>query len=255
MEFSDFKKKIERKFGLNLNGYKEKQLKRRIDSLMLSRGVTGYEAYYNMLVENKEQWQIFLDKVTINVSEFFRNPNIFNFLEREIIPELLKSKKRLKIWSAACSNGAEPYSVAMILNDLAPTANHTIEASDLDEGILKQAREGKYDEKSVKNVSKERLKKYFVQRNGLFEIVPKIKGKVVFYKHDLLKDSYGKNFDLILCRNVTIYFTPETQKKIYNGFFDSLNRGGILFIGATENILHYKELGFEKVASWFYRKL
>ncbi|HHY60860.1 MAG TPA: protein-glutamate O-methyltransferase CheR [Clostridia bacterium] len=254
MEFAEFQKRIYQHFGLNLAGYKEKQLKRRITSLMQSQGINDFKQYFDLLVRDEEQLARFLDKVTINVSEFFRNPEIFKVLETKILPELLKTKSRLKIWSAACSNGAEPYSVAIILEELTPGVKHQIEATDIDRKILEAAKRGFYEERFLKNVSPERLKRFFRPEGNGYLISEDIKRRVQFRYHDLLVDEYGRNYDLIVCRNVTIYFTMEAQDLLYRKFREALNPGGILFIGATENMLYYRELGYEKVMPWFYRR-
>lgn len=254
MEFLEFQRRIYRQFGLNLEGYKEKQLKRRIMSLMQSQGVDDFDQYFNMLVRDEEQLLKFLDKVTINVSEFFRNPEIFKVLETKMLPEMLKEKSKLKIWSAACSNGSEPYSIAIILEELTPGIRHQIEATDIDKMILETARKGYFEERFLKNVSQERLKKFFVSQEKGFVLKDEIKNRVQFRHHDLLLDNYGRGYDLIVCRNVTIYFTNEAQDLLYRKFWEALNPGGYLFIGATENMLRYRELNYEKSMPWFYRK-
>lgn len=254
MDFSQFKAKIYKQFALNLDGYKEKQLKRRIDSLMQSQGFKEYHAYFQALISDEEQLSKFLDKVTINVSEFFRNPEIFAVLEKKILPMLLAQKSRLKIWSAACSNGCEPYSVAIIMDEIAPNGIMRLEATDIDKKILEVAKAGRYDLRSLKNVSPQRLAKYFRQEGEQYVINDAIKRKVHFRYHDLLVDSYGTGYDLIICRNVTIYFTPEMQDRLYANFYEALAPGGVLFIGATENMLKYREFGYEKISSWFYQK-
>lgn len=254
MDFTGFKKEVFRHFHLDLNGYKEKQLKRRIDHLMTSQGYSDYAAYYRALSTDKEQWHRFLDKLTINVSEFFRNPEVFKVLEEEILPSLLKRKKKLKIWSAACANGAEPYSIAIILDQLTGGEAHQIEATDVDEKVLREAQAGRYKAEAVKSVTPQRLARYFTRDGEFFQLSPSIKRRVTFRKHDLLLDNYGQNYDLIVCRNVTIYFTKETQNKIYRQFHQALQPRGILFIGATESILEYRALGFKKISSWFYQK-
>jgi chemotaxis protein methyltransferase CheR len=254
MEFVEFKQKIFPLCGVNLEGYKEKQLKRRIDGLMQSLAVTSYERYLQMLREDREQLNRFLDRITINVSEFFRNPDIFKVLEDQILPGLLREKTRLKIWSAACSNGAEPYSVAILLDEQSQGRQHRIEATDLDMNILATARQGCYDANSVKNIPPDRLVRYFNYDKGLYHLKDEVRRKVSFSRHDLITQSYGHDYDLIICRNVTIYFTSEIQDRMYRQFWQSLNPGGVLFIGATESILHYREIGFNKLFSWFYQK-
>ncbi|WP_028307483.1 CheR family methyltransferase [Desulfitibacter alkalitolerans] len=254
MDFTQFKDQISKKLGLNLNGYKEKQLKRRIEHLMISQGFNGFSDYYKALINDEILTKKFLDKITINVSEFFRNKEIFDKLESDIIPQLLKKNNRLKIWSAGCSIGSEAYSIAMILDKLTPNITHAIHASDVDERILNEAKEAKYRYDLLKNVSQERLNKYFIKDEAKYQLRDIIKNRVVFKKHDLLKDHYEKDYDLIVCRNVTIYFTKETQNTLYTNFKMALKPGGILFIGATESILNYSQLGFEKTSAWFYQK-
>ena len=254
MEFLEFQKKIHKQFGLNLEGYKEKQLKRRIISLMQSQGVDDFATYFSVLVKNEDQLHKFLDKITINVSEFFRNPEIFKALETKMLPEILKNKPGLKIWSAACSNGSEPYSLAIILEELAPGIKHQIDATDIDKMILETAKKGYYEERFLKNVSSERLKKFFIPEGKGFVLKDEIKNRVQFKHHDLLLDNYGRGYDLIVCRNVTIYFTNEAQDLLYRKFWQALNPGGYLFIGATENMLRYRELNYEKSMPWFYRR-
>jgi chemotaxis protein methyltransferase CheR len=255
MDFSEFIAVVHKQFGLNLSAYKEKQLKRRIDNLCCSVGVDNYKEYFALLCTDPVQRAKFFDKITINVSEFFRNSDIFQALEKIILPELCSSRRKLKIWSAACSNGAEPYSIAIILNDSFPGISYKIDATDIDSNILAAARVGVYDEKAVKGVSKARLQKYFVRDNtGFYRVTPEVKRHVVFSRHDLLGDKFEKGYDLIVCRNVMIYFTRQTQEILYRKMYDSLVNGGVLFIGATENIIQYKDYGFEKVSHWFYRK-
>ncbi len=254
MKFTDFKRAVSDLFSIDLNGYKEGQLKRRIEHLMLNQGYHSFDAYYLALSREKRQQEIFLDRFTINVSEFFRNQKAFETLEKNILSKLVSKKERLKIWSAACANGAEPYSIAIILDELTPGKTHTIDATDIDRKILQEAKTGIYKSNQVKNVSPDRLKNYFTKNKDSWAIVPGIKKRVNFRYHDLLKDNYRHGYDIIICRNVVIYFTRETQERIYKNFFQSLNPGGIIFIGVTESILNYRELGFSSVYPWFYKK-
>lgn len=166
MDFAEFKKRVHQHFGLYLEGYKEPQLKRRIESLMQTLHVKSYDEYWQLLVSKPEQWQKFVDKITINVSEFFRNPEVFQKLEKEVLPDLIKKKGALQVWSAACADGPEPYSVAMILKEISPTLRHRIEATDVDEGAFAAAKRGVYGSRAVQSVSPERLKRYFRREGG-----------------------------------------------------------------------------------------
>ncbi|APC07921.1 CheR family methyltransferase [Neomoorella thermoacetica] len=254
MDFAEFKEAVYRRFGLYLDGYKEPQLKRRIDSLMALLQVPDYGSYLNLLARDGQQWQRFIDKITINVSEFFRNQEIFVRLEQEILPSLLATFRDLKVWSAGCADGPEPYSVAILLAELAPGGRHQILATDIDPGALAAARRGVYGERALQAVTPTRLNRYFRREGDHFYLQEQIKGMVDFRQHDLLKDAYGSGFHLIICRNVVIYFTAATQNDLYRRFYQALAPGGVFFIGATENLFQYRELGFEKIAPWFYRR-
>ncbi|AEB75765.1 CheR family methyltransferase [Clostridium botulinum] len=255
MDLKDFEKWVFREFKIDLSAYKSNQLHRRILSLMSRVGAKTVEDYVALLKKDKSQRQKFLDFITINVTEFFRNPEIFNDLKDKIENDLIKKEKNLKIWSAACSIGAEPYSIAMILDNLMIKGNHKILATDLDSNILERAKKGEYVSSEIKNVKDEYVRKYFTKVDDKYLISPKIKNMVAFKKHDLILDSYERNFDLIVCRNVVIYFNQDVKDAIYKKFSASLKKGGLLFVGATESIYNYKEYGFEKASTFIYKKL
>lgn len=199
----------------------------------------------------------FVNYLTINVSEFYRNPEQWKVLESEILPELMKSgNKNLKIWSAACSTGDEPYSLAMVLSKYVPLSNINILATDIDKQVLEKAKLGLYAEKSLAGLPKEYISKYFTKvGNSAYQISNDIKKCVQFKQHNLLKDPYPTGYDLILCRNVLIYFTEEAKEDIYRKFNDTLRSGGVLFVGSTEQIIKYRELNYESKRSFFYMKL
>ncbi|WP_066637203.1 CheR family methyltransferase [Desulfolucanica intricata] len=255
MDFGQFKTNVNSFFGLDLHSYKETQLKRRLDNLMARHNIDNYSDFFFFLKTDQVVYQDFCDTLTINVSEFFRDKVIFKNFEQNILPQLLKNKHILKIWSAACSNGAEPYSVAIILDELTPGHEHKIEATDLDRKILQDAAVGRYPADAVRNVQAQRLAKYFRREGDKYVLLDSIKNKVSFRVHDLLKDNYGQGYDLIICRNVTIYFTREAQNEVNIKLARALNVGGVLFIGSSEMIFNYKALGYEKLGSCFYRKV
>lgn len=254
MDFQSFRDQVSARLKLDLNSYKETQLKRRIESLMVRRKIGGYREYLQQLVANPTVFQEFVDYLTINVTEFFRDKKPFEYLEKTVFPEMLKKKSQLKIWSAACSNGAEPYSLTIILDELTPGKRHRLEATDLDPNILKLAANGRYPADLLRNMDPNRVKKYFKQENGFYCLDAGIKSRVLFKRHDLLSDTYGSGYDLIVCRNVQIYFTREAQEKINARFWKALVSGGILFLGSSETIFNYADLGYERIVSCFYRK-
>ena len=255
MDFINFEQWVLKEFGINLSAYKSNQLHRRISSLMSRLGVTTLQDYTVLLKKDANQRQKFLDFITINVTEFFRNPEIFEDLQKKIVSELLPNNKNLKLWSAACSTGAEPYSLGIILNEIAPTGRHSILATDIDATILAKAKLGEYTINDIKSVKKEYINKYFTVEGEKYSIDSKIKKFVNFMKHDLILDNYDNNFDLIVCRNVVIYFNQDVKNTIYQKFSSSLKKGGMLFVGATESIYNYRDFGFEKASTFIYKKL
>ncbi|MGL5867890.1 CheR family methyltransferase, partial [Clostridium chrysemydis] len=250
MNFDDFHKWVYRELGINLASYKPTQLNRRIDSLMSRIGVKSLEEYTKLIKTNYEERQRFLDFITINVTEFFRNPELFNELEGLLKEKVNKEKRSLKIWSAACSIGCEPYTLAMILKEINPSYKHKILATDIDSTILAKAKAGVYTNVEMKNVKKNIMDKYFTKQETKYLISPEIKSLVTFKKHDLILDRYESDFDLIVCRNVVIYFKNEVKAEIFKNFSKALRPGGLLFVGATESIYNYKEYDFSKASTF-----
>lgn len=254
MELTRLDSFVLKEYGINLSAYKSKQLIRRIESFISRCGASSEMEFINLLKEDNQLSKKFQDHLTINVSEFFRNKEMFNDLEKKI-KELLKPEQNtLKIWSAACSNGSEPYTLAIILDKLTPRKKHNILATDIDTTILNTAKAGVYNKNDIKNVDTGLINKYFTNVGEVFSINDEIKNRVVFKKHDLIQDKYDNGFDLIVCRNVVIYFTLEAKNQVYKKFYDALKPGALLFVGATESIYNYRELGFEKASTFIYRK-
>ncbi|NLI11602.1 CheR family methyltransferase [Pelotomaculum propionicicum] len=256
MEFAVFMERVRGSFELDLGSYKENQLRRRLDNLMAKRRVNlgDYAGFFRLLAADRSAYKEFLDTLTINISEFFRDKHFFDYLEKYVLPALSAGGKSLKIWSAACANGAEPYSFAIILDEITPGASHYIEGSDIDQNALNAAREGCFSPDQIRNVSGLRLLKYFKRDGDNHYLIDSIKNKVFFRRHDLLLSPYDQGFDLIACRNVAIYFNRVAQEKLYMNFYRALNSGGVLFIGASEMIFNCRAYGFEKLAPCFYRK-
>lgn len=253
--YEEFKKDIFALTKIDLNAYKEKQMKRRIDTLITKNSVNNYKDYVALIKSDKEKFEQFVNFLTINVSEFYRNPEQWEILDKEVFPTLIqKFGKNLKIWSAACSTGDEPYSLVMALSKHIPVNQIKIIATDIDKQVLDKARLGLYNEKSIASVPVEFKKKYFKQIGSSYQISDEIKRQVEFKEHNLLKDPYPTGCHLIVCRNVLIYFTEEAKEEIYKKFNASLNKEGILFIGSTEQIMNYKELNYLRKQSFFFEK-
>lgn len=254
MDYTVFKQIVGNLCGVDLSQYKSQQMDRRIKSLMESRGIASYEEYLGLLKKNPVCFKEFVDRLTINVSEFFRNPQRFEELQDKYLPELLSRNYRILVWSAGCSNGSEPYSISLIAHELQASKRIHILATDIDAEILHKAGEGVYNANDVKSLSPLLLNKYFTCEDGTYYLVPEIKETIEFKRHNLLKDDYPGQLDLILCRNVVIYFTEEAKNNMYHRFFASLKPGGYLLVGGTEPILNYREIGFEYVSTSFYQK-
>lgn len=221
---------------------------------MQSWGVPNYTLFLELLKTDPQRYKEFVKKLTINVSEFFRNPERFEDLWHHILPELLKKSSHLRIWSAGCSNGAEPYSVALIIQELGAADRVQIFGSDIDQVILTKAREGIYEFNDLKNLPPNFLAKYFEIRDARYYLNDNTKHMVEFLNHNLLKDPFLSGFDLIICRNVVIYFTEEAKNVLYQKFFEALKLGGYLLVGGTEPLLNYRRMGFINSSPSFYLK-
>lgn len=254
-DYTYFKKEVLALTAIDLNCYKENQMKRRIDTLIAKHKIEGYDRYVQGLKSDKELFDEFVNYITINVSEFYRNPEQWRLLDEQVLPELVdRFGRNLKIWSAACSTGDEPYSLVMTLSRHMPLNNIRIFATDLDKQVIAKAKLGLYTEKSVASVPPEFKTKYFTQVGPSYKIADEIKARVEFKEHNLLKDSYPRDCHLIVCRNVLIYFTEQAKEETFRKFYSALAKGGILFIGSTEQIINYKDIGYERKNSFFYQK-
>ncbi|HZK43666.1 MAG TPA: protein-glutamate O-methyltransferase CheR [Syntrophomonadaceae bacterium] len=249
-----FISKFEALSKIDLTAYKRPQMERRINSFMRSVNSENYKEFISLLNKDQQIYKRFLEHITINVSEFFRNINHWQVMEKEIIPLLMQERKSLKIWSAGCSTGEEPYSLAMMLKENRWKIHDCIYATDIDKDVLIKASQGIYTERAMEGVTAQIKSKYFNNLDEGYEVKDEIKKMVNFQQHNLLRDVFPKNFDLIVCRNVVIYFTEGTKEGLYRKFADSLRKDGILFIGSTEQIFQAKELGLKSVATFFYQK-
>lgn len=260
--FSDyelFKKQFLHLSSIDLNLYKEKQMKRRITSLVEKRGFTQYCPFLEMMKTDKELYNIFINYLTINVSEFYRNPLQWEMFERRILTEIQKNKGSLnnvKIWSSACSTGDEPYTIVMILNRHVPLDKIHVLATDIDVGAMDKAKQGVYSGRSIKELPADYVKKHFAQVGAdAWKISDDVKKRVEFRQMNLLKDPYPKDQDIVVCRNVLIYFTEEAKDKIFADFNRALVPNGVLFIGSTEQIIGYQKFGFKPMETFFYQKI
>lgn len=224
--------------------------------------------YVNFLMfhpDGKKELAEFLELLTIKETYFFRNPPHFKVLREKIIPEIVNSVKNkmwknIRLWSAGCSTGEEPYTIAILMKEyFSHLQNWNIEilATDLSAQAIHTAIQGVYSDRSVKFVDKEILKKYFYHRHDKYYISDEIKKMVNFQIHNLVVDKFPENFDVIFCRNVTIYFPKEITKQIMLNFHTSLKPGGYLIIGHSESLyglgLPYQVIDMED--AFVYKKI
>ena len=243
--------------GIDLFQYRPGQMERRLRSFARRAGHDDLDGYLTALKRDVAARSAFLDHMTINVSELFRNPERFQELERRFMPDLIAGAKGrgLRVWSAGCSYGAEPYTLAILLKEAGPRLMHELLATDIDETILARAREGYFTDADLQHVTPERRARWFdPQPDGRMRAKAELRAMVRFSKLDLLKDPYPRTRDLILCRNVVIYFNEDAKERIYGRFFEVLQPGGTLFVGSTERVGDAARLGWERPATFFYRK-
>ena len=247
--FNVLKRKIYERTGVDCSKYKDNYLKRRIDLRMKAIGIgSSYNEYYRFLEKNPDEYKSLLDGITINVTEFFRDLEVFDAFKNEVIPQLLSEKRKrnskiVRIWSAACSIGEEPYTIGIILHEkLGTELNNflvSIHATDIDGKALSVARAGVYDAPALKKLKKYMVSKYFdaVDGNDKYRIKDNVKHLVRFQQHDLISGKKFSHFDIIFCRNVMIYFGKELQSRLLLDFYDALHEGGYLIIGRTETMV------------------
>lgn len=254
--YGQFQRTIERLIGVDLAQYRQGQMRRRLDALVQRVGAKDYVQFSRMLEQNPARVQEFRDYFTINVTELFRDPDRFAFLETKVLPDLLERRVGVKVWSAACSNGAEPYSVAILLRELAPMLSHKVLGTDIDVTIVERARRADaFAPAELKNVSPLRLEKMFTKSpQGTYAVKPEVKRLVDIRLHNLLKAPPAQGYDLILCRNVVIYFTDDAKTVLYDNLVKALRPGGVLFVGGTEMVAAAHQLGLRSIGPSFYRK-
>lgn len=237
--FERLKRIIKDKLGLNCDGYREEYVRRRFDIRLKETGTLTYGRYVNYLNKNPGEFDLLLKNLAINYTTFFRDLDVYLFLERTIFPALFV-QPTVKIWSAGCSSGQEPYSLAMLALKVIEQRQYnckvTIYASDVDREALADATRGVYGPNNLEGVERWMVSKYFLKESNLFRVKDSVKELVKFGIHDLMKQYPQQNLDLVLCRNVMIYFSREGQQHIHMNIFNVLRPGGYFVMGKTESL-------------------
>ena len=253
--YERFSASVKGLLGFDLTQYKRPQVWRRSNSFARQKGFDTLPELVAACKTDLELRTALRDMITINVSEFFRNPEAWETLRTAALPDLLKSGRPIRMWSAGCSLGYEPYTWAMMVREAGVGADTRILATDLDETILAQARAAVYAEHQMVGVSSTRRARFFEAQGPLWSVKPELRALVGWRRQDLLRDPFPSDQDLIACRNVVIYFTDDAKDGLYRRFAAALRPGGYLFIGATEAISDWRAVGLQMVTSGLYRKL
>jgi len=241
--------------NIDLNIYQSNQMRRRLDSFIENSKVSNIAMYCHKVERDPVMLKQLNDFLTINVSEFFRDDLQFTNLKKVVMPELLQNSHTLNIWSAGCSNGAEIYSIAMILNEISSLSWHKLSATDIDDKILARAKQGgPYNQRESRNIEKWDMQKHFTISEKSHWVTDDIKQNVQFRKQNLMNDLFEKGFDLIVCRYVMIYFSDDARTELFRKFHQSLNSEGVLFIGGSEMIIGASNLGFTNFLPSMYKK-
>lgn len=229
--------------GIDIDSYAEGFLARRLDICMQRRGVSSPKDYAAILEKDPNEWTAFLDTLSINVTEFFRDPPLWEVLESKVLPELFQEAKQkgptetLRFWCAGCASGEEPYSLSMVAEIVKtnyPKVPYSILASDVDNDALERTRKGSFALSTFQKIPFKKYQFFFELKESEAVIAPSVRQNIQLKRHNLLTDPYPKWMDMIMCRNTLIYFSKEGKANILRKFFESLRPGGFLVLGAAE---------------------
>lgn len=263
-EFELFKHYIYEHIGISLGEQKIYLVQARLAKRVKQLHLNDFSEYYNTLVNDKtgNELEYLCSLISTNVTSFFRESKQWEFWKSNLSTMLEKKNNKLRIWSAACSTGEEPYSIAMFLEENAPNLDVKILATDVSPRVLKEANGGVYSEQSAGSLGSIYLNKYFHKvfqnEKSVYTIDEKIKRRIVFRGFNLVTGNYTifkeKKFDIIFCRNVMIYFDKPTQATLVQKFYTMLDQGGYLFIGSSEALTDIKT-GFKSRSASIYQKV
>jgi two-component system, chemotaxis family, CheB/CheR fusion protein len=233
--------RVERNF--DFTGYKRSSLTRRTEKRMRELGIESFGNYLDYLQTNAEEFTRLFNTILINVTSFFRDDETWRYLRESIVPELLSASRNgaIRIWSAGCASGEEPFSVAILLAEamgLEELGRRVkIYATDVDDEALADARRAEFSDRSVRSVPAEILERYFQPTGQRYAITKELRRAVIFGRHNLATDAPISKIDLLLCRNTLMYFSAPLQTYILDGFHFALNPDGFMVLGKSEVML------------------
>jgi chemotaxis protein methyltransferase CheR len=250
---------LRRLCGIDLLQYKRGQMERRIRSFMATRGAQDLAGYAALLKADPAELEKFLDRVTINVSQLWRNPEQWEVLEERVLPELAETApthpRRVRAWSAGCSYGAEAYTLAACARRAIPRAQVTVLGTDIDARMVQRARAGVFTVEDARDAPTATLASHFSMVDGAWHASDELKRMVRFEQGDLLNARpAASSFDLVLCRNTVIYFNEDVRDALHGRLAISLRSGGRLVVGATERVSDPAAHGLEPDSPFVYRK-
>ncbi|HNV43596.1 MAG TPA: protein-glutamate O-methyltransferase CheR [Exilispira sp.] len=235
--FEKFTKLIYQLCGIYMKESKVVLLSNRLRKRLNALNIKSYEDYYDYLLSHKDEVQYFLNVISTNETYFFRSETQLEALSSVILPLIINRKGFARIWSAGCSTGEEPYSIAIVAKELGFYSKVDILATDINSDVIEAAKTGIYPERKLKYVKPEIMEKYFFKdTDDKYHIDKNLKNRITFKKHNLLTDIFPTELDIIFCRNVMIYFSRDIQKQIVKNFYNSLISGGFFFIGHAETL-------------------
>jgi chemotaxis protein methyltransferase CheR len=250
MAYQKLKRLLRESMGLNCDGYRDEYLRRRFDVRLRATGCSTYGKYVMYLKKNPGEYQLLLNDLTINYTMFFRDADVYLYLEKNLLPKLFASNP-VRIWSAGCATGEEPYSLAIlifkVLGQTSPNHQVSIFASDIDREALAKAAAGEYQRKQLQTLDEASIDKYFTREGDIYKVRDFVRRIIRFEQHDLMEESLHKGLDLILCRNVMIYFAKESQQHIHMNFYHALRGGGYFITGKAEMLSGEPSLKFHPV--------
>jgi chemotaxis protein methyltransferase CheR len=254
-EYGAFCTAIRRLCGIDLSQYKRGQMERRIRTFSERRGITRLQDYAAVLADSKQELEDFLDRVTINVSQLWRNPEQWELLHRKILPEFA-GRARFKAWSAGSSYGAEAYTLAAVCAEALPGVRTEIVGTDIDRRMVERARLGVFSTADARDVPARQRSRWFAERDGMLHADPELRGRCRFEAGDLLTMRPAQQvYDLVLCRNTVIYFTPDVKDALHARLAAAVVPGGYFMVGSTERISDPAELGLEVAYPFVYRRV
>jgi chemotaxis protein methyltransferase CheR len=247
---------IRRLCGIDLLQYKRGQMERRLRSFIATRGIDSLDAYAARLKADPAELEKFLDRVTINVSQLWRNPEQWELLEERVLPDLAATgQNRVRCWSAGSSYGAEAYTLAALARRALPRAMVSILGTDIDARMVERARAGVFTAEDARDAPTATLASHFEMVDGHWHAGPELKRLVRFEQGDLLRvQPAAASFDLVLCRNTVIYFNEDVRDALHGRLAGSLRPGGRLVVGATERVAEPHDHGLEPEFPFVYRK-